>query len=580
MQTDWIILYDDYQNGDLIDDILEYNNKTHKGIQNKNDILYPEKINWVNAFELPNIRKGIERVKQAIENNENILIAGDYDADGVTATAIMFFGIRSLTPNVYWTVPNRSDGYGLSTNIVSEAMMKKCSLIVTVDNGIVAFEAIEYANQMGIDVIVTDHHQPQDKLPCDIVIAPLVDNKYPFKNICGCMVAFKFLQALLGKDMVKMSWYKEAFALTAIATIADVMILQNENRRFVNSFLNMLKKKNSVGLGLDTLFKNIKGLDLENVTSTDIAFSVVPCINAMGRLDDAKKAVELFLTEDCTIADKIAKKMIDLNSERKKYQNEIRQSLQINENTNVIVEVIDKVPSGIVGIVAGSISSKYNRPCYLMVKNEDLLFGSGRAPEYGKFNVGSFVANNKDICFGGGHKGACGVKLLDKNLEEFKSRCEKEYKLLYPQTDETVVKKIIFYDLKFSQINNDLMNDLCLLEPYGSGNRAPLFCSRGVYVSNTRICGDYKNTLQMEFFQNNKTLKGICFYDVMDKYINELQQEQFIDICYTLQYNYWQGNKSIQLLIEDFKPSKIEKKEELLEQTKKELEKEKNVTFF
>lgn len=558
MNYKWNILNETYNN-DLIDKVIEFNEKYHIGLRNKQAILEPNSIEWVKASTLPNIDKGVERVKEAVNRNEGIMIAGDYDTDGVTATAVMYFGIRTLTPNVHWTVPNRIDGYGLSKKIIDEAILKGCSLIVTVDNGITAHEAIRYAQDNNVDVVVTDHHLTVDTLPCEIAIDPFVDSFYHFKSICGCMVAFKFLQHLLGhKVMRNAPWFYEAFALTAIATIGDVMELRDENRRFVNSFLRMVKKGNDIGVGLTTLFERIKNFDVENLTSTAVAFSVVPCINAMGRLSDAKEAVKLFLTDDYAEADRIATKMVDLNNLRKQYQNDVKKNLHVDSTDDVIVEVVDDIPHGIIGVVAGTVSSMYGKPCYLLSqnnKNNDMLTGSGRAPAFSNFNVGKFVSSNSDICKGGGHKGASGISLRLANLSEFKARCAVEAHKLAENGDMFEPEMKILCKLNFSQIDDDLMQDLQTLEPFGEGNREPLFCTCGVYVQKTRICGEFKNTIQMEFVHNGKMIKGICFNEMADKYLNDLDETKTVDICYTLQYNYWRGNRTIQIMVHDFRPA-------------------------
>lgn len=564
MVYDWNILNEDYKNN-LIDKILEYNSSFSRGgkdykIVNKDDYTNPKSIAWIPPMKLPNIQKGVKRVKEAVKNNEAIFIAGDYDVDGVTATAVMYFGIRTLTPNVYWRVPNRKDGYGLSTKIIDEAITKGCSLIITVDNGIATFEAINYAQENGVDVVVTDHHQVQEKPSCEIAIDPYVDDFYPFKSICGCMVAFKFLQELFGaNEMMKQVWFHEAFALTAIATIADVMSLQNENRRFICSFLRLMKnKKLNVGVGLESLFRHIKNLDIDNLTATAVAFNVVPFINAIGRLSDANQAVELFLTEDVAVADKISAEMVKCNNLRKKYQNDVKQNLHVDPNSHVIVELLEDVPHGIIGAVAGTVSSLYGKPCYLLAQNNegsDMLTGSGRAPNYSRFNVGAFVSSNKDICSGGGHSSASGIKITKANLQEFKKRCEKQAEKMLGEAVPLDATKTIMFELNFADITDEIMDELQTLEPFGQGNEEPLFCTRGVYVDSTRICGEFKNTIQMEFIHNGKVMKGICFNDVAEKYLNELEEMKAVDICYKLQYNYWRGNKTIQMLIEDFRPT-------------------------
>lgn len=507
------------------------------------------KSKFRNPNILPNIEKAIQRTKQAINNNEKIMIAGDYDCDGVTSTAIMVMGLKLLTPNVDWIIPKRQDGYGLSKKIIDEAIEKNINLIITVDNGIAAHDAIKYANENNIDVIVTDHHQHlTEELPTEIVVDPYIDHTYPFHSICGCMVSYKFLRLLI-PDLHTRIIHKEIVVLTMIATIADAMELKDENRKFVFNGLKIINSNDKLSFGVQAL---IDGLNMKrgSITSTDIAFYIAPCVNAVGRINDAEMAVRLFLADDETEAIKLAQEAISLNNHRKYIQKKIIDKTEVNENDYFLIQIIDEVPEGILGILAGNFASKYQKPCFVLHNHEGVLSGSGRT--FSDFDISSCVSESFDICSGGGHKAACGVRVSEKNLNEFKNRCIKKYKK-WASTKQDVSPTIEFLcDIDFGYINNSLLDNIALLSPYGNGNLEPQFCTYQVKVKDYKILGKTKNTIKFKLEQNGYIFDAICFNDIKDLYF-KLGEPKIMDVGYTLSYNVWAGKKTIQLMIVDMK---------------------------
>src|SRR5574344_601560 len=364
-------------NGNLFDVIKNEYNFSDEQLH---DFINIDESKYRNPNILPNINEAVTRVKKAIDNKEHILVAGDYDTDGITSTSILIMGLSYLGGIVDWRLPQRSEGYGLNTIMVDEAIKKNVSLIITVDNGIAAHKAIKYAQDNNIDVVVTDHHQfLSDELPCDIVVDPFIQPDYPFKGICGCMVAYKFLRVLI-PDLPKLDIHKEIVALTTIATIGDVMPLLDENRKFVYNGLKIINGASTNNFGLDALINEL-AMEMGTINSIDIAFKIVPCINALGRMGSPNIGVELFLADDAVIADKLAKTAVSLNNKRKYIQNKVLKETILDDSQPFIMQIFDNLPAGILGIIAGRLSSKYHRPCFAMYRNNGYVGGSGRSIE-------------------------------------------------------------------------------------------------------------------------------------------------------------------------------------------------------
>ena len=550
MNYKWNILKKSESIKDVLNGILEYKNISKDDV--KDFIDCNTKLH--DPFLLTNMNKAVQRLNIAKEKNERIMIIGDYDCDGVTSIVVLYIGLRYMGFNVVWEVPDRfKDGYGLNNRLIDEAKLNECTLILTADNGIAAHEQVKYANSLGIEVIVTDHHELLSKeLPTEIVVDPKIDDNYPFKGICGCMVAFKLLNAL-DPELYKNEYvYEELCSFTTIGTIADVMDLLDENRGFVKEGLKYISRTKN--RGLMTLLKAMNLYEKE-ITTTNIAFSIGPAINVAGRLDSPKLAINLFLCDDDVIANKLAKKLIDLNKERKMLQEEIVQGLEIKDTDGFIIVNAENVSHGIIGIIAGKISEKYQRPCFVLSGKNGKLSGSGRSIM--DYDISDIIVKNPDVVGGGGHAGACGVKLEEHNLELLKDICNKHFKRWLESKENIDLTPTIdiISEVPFSIVDQRLINNINKLQPFGQGNPEPLFVTKNVFVSNYKIVGENKNAIQFTFDDDTNILKGIAFNNGAEIY-KELNYPKYVDIAYSIGLNEWPaGQFNVQLIIKDIKIS-------------------------
>ncbi len=536
---------------DVLRNIIKWKNMNKSEI----DDFINFKINPHDPFLLTNMDKAVERINNAIKNDEKIMIIGDYDCDGICATAILYIGLTHLSANVSWQIPDRfKDGYGVNKRIIDHAKNENSNLIITVDNGISAHDEVEYANKLGIDVIITDHHQfthPERILPAEITVNPQIDDNYPFKGIAGCMVAFKIIKALIPniKDNHK-DLYNEFLEIAAIGTVADVMELIDENRFYVKYGLDLLSNPKNIGLKM--LMVNLK-LFGRDISSTDVGFSIGPCINAAGRMGSPDDALKLLLSDDEVEASELSIKLIELNEERKSIQNNVISNLDIDDNDNFIIVTLDDVGHGILGIIAGQIAEKYKKPCFVLAKSGEKLSGSGRSVY--SFDINNVIQNNRDIAEGGGHALACGIKLNHDDLDEFKSRCNKHFTQWLNDTpaDDLMALVDVVCEIDFNLIGERLINNINRLKPFGNGNDSPIFITKDVKIDSYRIVGKNKNVVQVELSQNGNKAKGVGFSDVLNKF-NKQIQSQYIDIAYNLEFNEWPiGTLTPQIIIRDLK---------------------------
>lgn len=507
-------------------------------------------------FLLTNMDKICFKIKKYIDENKKLVIVGDYDCDGITATAVLFLGLKNLNANVEWILPDRfKDGYGLSKNLIDKAKDMNADVIITVDNGIAAKDAIELAKSMGIDVLVTDHHQPKkEEIPDALIINPQIDDNYPFKGICGCMVAFKLVLALTPNiEIENEELYNELVCLSTIATIADMMPLLDENRYYVKKGLNLIQSTQNIGLKTLISNMNLK----KQIMSDDIAFFIAPCINASGRLESPEIALNLLLSDDEVTASKFADKLIKLNNERKRIQKEVLDSLEIDDDEKVIILKLENVGHGILGIIAGQVVEKYQRPCFALGYDPQnkKLSGSGRS--VADYNIFSVVERNSHILSGGGHEAACGVKLSEDNLEEFKRLFFDDFmKWMTNNNIEEICPVIdITALLHLNIINKKLIETIDKLQPFGQKNLEPIFASKNLEVESFKIVGQNLNTIQMTLLEGESKIKAVGFNSVKDEY-EKLGNPKFIDIVYTLGLNEWPKNVfTPQLKLKDIKIS-------------------------
>lgn len=530
---------------------------------------------------LKDMIKAANIVLKHINDNSIIEIVGDYDVDGVTSTYVLYTGLKRLGANVIYDIPNRiTDGYGINNRIIDEAIKKNVTLIITCDNGIAAFDSVNYAKKNGIEVIITDHHEipkvkKNDKLiektpDANAVIDPKIENsKYPFKDICGATVAFKlinYLYLIKGIDIEEL--YKNFLAYIAIATICDIMPLKDENRIIVKEGLKYLRKIEDVGL--NALFE-VCGVKKESLSSYHIGFIIGPTINAAGRLDSAKIVIELLLEKDYNKAIEISQKLRELNSLRQDYTEktfkEAENILLKNNLLNklkILVVYLENANESVLGIVAGRLKEKYNRPAIVLSDSRDLIKGSGRSiEEYDMFNEINNFKNYLESF--GGHKMAAGLSLKKNNLKNFIVELNNNSKL----SKEDFIKKIyIDMSLPFKFLNFDLIKNLEKLEPYGNENSVPLFGARELLVNDLKILGKNNNVIKMNLYDNNIRYEAILFED-SEKFINNIRKSYSkeevlnllnneksnikIDIIYVPEINTFRGNSSVQIKIKSYR---------------------------
>lgn len=527
--------------------------------------------------------KGIEIIVDSIEKGRNIRISGDYDQDGNSAILTLYKGLKRCGAKVDYVIPHRIiDGYGINDRIVREAKEDGIDLIITCDNGIAAFEPIKLAKDLGMKVIVTDHHDlaymedekgiKQYRLPeADAVINPKRwDCKYPFKELCGAGVAFKLIQALYTKMNIDMEESYELLEFVAMGTVCDVVDLIDENRIIVKEGLKRINNTNN--LGLKALIK-ATGLEEKKINTYSLGFILGPCINASGRLDRADIAVELFLTEDSDKAQRYANRLHELNEERKAMTKKgYEKIVEQIENTdlkekNVLVIYEPRVHESVAGIIAGRIKDKYYRPTIVLTNSKEngKVKGSGRSIE--EYNMFEEISKHKELLLAfGGHPMAAGLSLDVSHIDEFRNRLNTQESLT---EDDLTPKVYIDMHLPLDYISFSLIEELEKLEPFGKGNPKPLFGVKNVKVKRGFILGNNQNVLKLLLLTNRgRVIDGIYFGDIeqfeekmcrkfgkdeLNKMYTGVDNRIVLDMIYTPMVNEYMGNRNIQINIQNYR---------------------------
>ena len=445
------------------------------------DFLNPSYQMLNDPFQLKNMRQALDRINQALNHKEKILIFGDYDVDGVSATAVMIKTFEKLNYKVNFYLPNRYiDGYGL-TNEVLDKIKKQFNptLIITVDCGISAWKEVEYAKTLGMDVIITDHHEIPEILPDTIVIDPKMEGQeYPFKELCGTGVAFKISQAILGEAAI------EFLPIASLATIADIVPLKDENRAIVKLGLDLMDKH--LPVGIKSMLKQQK-LNASTVSSTDIAFKIAPKLNASGRMGDAKDSLDLYLEKNPVKIKKLIEDIISHNTKRQALCNVVYDDCKkelATQNISELKSIIlasDKWDQGILGIVCARLMDEYNRPVFLFSNVDGVLKGSARS--LNELNVHALLTDMQDILETfGGHTVAAGLTLHASKFEEFKKRVNS---YIHQNINDAVFTPISYYDdeLEIGEISTDFAASLNALEPLGCENQPPRFLIKSQDIS-------------------------------------------------------------------------------------------------
>ncbi|MFR3109929.1 MAG: single-stranded-DNA-specific exonuclease RecJ [Mediterraneibacter faecis] len=511
--------------------------------------------------------RAVDILKEKIEEGKKIRVIGDYDIDGVNATYILQQGLAGLGADVDTDIPDRiKDGYGLNQMLIDRALEDDVDTIITCDNGIAAMNEIAYGKENGMTIVVTDHHEVpyleengEKKYllpPADAVVDPhRADCEYPFKGLCGAAVAYKLVEVLyrvFGKSEQEVEHLQESLMENvAIATIGDVMDLVGENRVFVKKGLELLKTTKNEGLHA---LMQCTGVDTANLNTYHIGFVIGPCINAGGRLDTAKRALELLNASNRREAVTLAADLKELNDSRKEMTEEgVEEAVRQIESSSwkddqVLVVYLPECHESIAGIIAGRIKERYYRPTFVLTKGETGVKGSGRSIE--AYDMFAEMSRCRELFTKfGGHKLAAGLSLEEEKVEVFRKRINE----LADLTEEDLQMKVsIDMRLPFPYINEELIHELKILEPFGKGNGKPLFAESKLRVIQPRIFGKNRNVLKcrLEDQQGNQ-MEAVYFGEVEDC-LRQMEKKQIMSFTYYPSINEYMGRRTIQLTIVNY----------------------------
>jgi len=518
-------------------------------IESAKQFLYEDQMSFHDPFLLEGMDISIDRVFQAIEENEKILIFGDYDADGVSSTSVLYLTLKELEANVDYYIPNRfTEGYGPNNNAFKWAHEQGYSLIITVDTGISAANEVDFANELGIDVIITDHHEPPEELPkAFAIIHPKLSPSYPFKELAGVGVVFKLASALLGREP------EEYMELVSIGTVADLVPLVDENRLIVKLGVRQLKQTNRVGL---KALLEISGVSHESISEETIGFAIGPRINAVGRLGDAKPAVELVLENDREMA-KIRAEQIDLlNRERQELvstmtEEAIKQvhSLDSSCSNKVIIVAKEGWNAGVVGIVASKLVDRFYKPVIVLSIDREKGIAKGSARSIEGFSLFENLTKCKDILpHFGGHTLAAGMTLAIDDVEQLRHRLN-EFADQIMSDDDFIPLKEVDLRCQANEISIAFINELNMLAPFGMHNPKPVLEIQEVDFLNLKQIGNEGSHLKLQLKDDVTSLDAVGFG--FGHVVNEIATGSKVSCLGMASINEWNGKRKPQLMIQD-----------------------------
>ncbi len=551
---------------------------------------YNDAINFINCdldalsdiSSMKDVKKSFDIISEKIKSGKKIAVYGDYDVDGVMSTVILYNGIKECGGNVIYYTPDRQkEGYGLNIDAINKLYENGVDTIFTCDNGIAAFDEIKLAKELGMTVVVLDHHEPafdenrKDILPCtDAIIDPKQkDCEYKFKKMCAGGLAYRFIMYLFEHMNIETKKADEYITFAGIATICDIVDLLSENRIIAKNALNIIN--NTKNKGLKALI-HICDLVDKKINEYHIGFIIGPCINATGRLENAKLSVELFIEEDIEKAYDLAKKLVYLNSERKDLTiKAAEEAIEYIENTslkndNVLVVYNEEIHESVAGIVAGRIKERFYKPVIVITNTEDenIAKGSGRSIE--SYNIFEELLKCKELFIKfGGHPMAAGLSLKKENIDLLRNMLNENSTLT--EKDLTPVIKIE-KQLDIDDINMNIAEELNILAPFGKENTAPLFGSKKVLVEKIYLIGKEKNIIKFMFKTGafGERINGIsfdCFEDfvkqtkhlygdeICDRILSGNRADIYLDIIYSIGINEYNGKKSVQINVKDLRYS-------------------------
>ena len=532
----------------------------------------------------PRLMKGMEQAAELIarklKEGKHVRIIGDYDIDGVCSTYILLKGFQraakelsqrcSLEAGRYsvekendaqidYEIPDRiKDGYGINESIIRQASADGVDTLVTCDNGIAALREISIAKQLGMTVVVTDHHEvPVDEYgqilpPADAVVDPKQDGEtYPFHEICGAVVAWKLIRVLYEKLGIPESEWMDLLEFAAIATVGDVMKLQDENRLIVKYGLKKIGSTKNTGLR-KLIEKN--NLDIENLSAYHIGFVIGPCLNAGGRLKSAKVALRMLLAEDPERAGEMADELKELNDMRKDMtaKGEAEAIEQVEKqymDDKVLVVFLPECHESLAGIIAGRLREHFHKPSFVLTRGETSAKGSGRSIEQYHMYQGLCKVSDLLVKFGG-HPMAAGLSLEEKDIDEFRRRLNADAEL----TEEDFVPNIwIDVPMPFEYVNEKIVQELKDLEPFGQGNEKPLFAQKSLVIRNARVLGKNRNVVKLNLVtETGQPVDGLLFADG-DRFLEEQAGRNMIDMIYYPDVNEYNGTRTLQAVIRNYK---------------------------
>ena len=507
-------------------------------------------------FLMADMDKAAERVQQALTNGERIAVFGDYDVDGITATCILVDYLRSRGADVLHYIPRRiEDGYGLSCDAIEGLHRQGARLLITVDCGITGVEEVDFANSLGMDVVITDHHECKEVLPAAAAVVDphRPDCPYPFKHLAGCGMALKLALALGGPDREE-ALFSRYCTLAAVGTVADVMQMSGENRTIVARGLAAIEHSDFIGL--HALLKEA-GLSGREITSVQIGFVLAPRINAAGRMGAADKAAELLLCSDPAEAERMARELCALNRERQNVEQTIYSQAEEmiarlpDRDRSALVLESSRWHQGVVGIVASRLSEKYSRPSFMIHLNG--ATGKGSCRSWGGFNLFAALESCKDLLLGfGGHELAAGFTIKEENIPAFRARMNEYARSFRGGAAPVSVLDVDVVITHPSAVTLEELEALSALEPYGSGNARPVFCLLGATLLRTQNVGQNRH-LKLRLGKGSAQFDGIFFSTVAEDC--GCKAGDRVDAAFYLQVNEFRGSRTLQLQMVDLRPS-------------------------
>ncbi len=523
---------------------------------------YPSMSQLHDPFSMQDMDKAVKRLNDAMGLKEKIMVYGDYDVDGTTAVALVYKYLLNFYSNIEYYIPTRyEEGYGISIKSIDYAEEIGVKLIIVLDCGIKAIDEIKYAKEKGIDFIICDHHVPDDVLPDAVAILnpKLEGNPYPFKDLSGCGVGYKFMHAFsVSNGITNLFDLESLLDLVAVSIAADIVPIMGENR--VMAYFGLKRLNSNPNIGLRSIIR-ICGLANKEITISDVIFKIGPRINASGRMQSGREAVDLLVAKDINDANEKGKNIDQYNRDRKELDK------QITEEASALLEQRNEIVSGkkpiviynkdwhkgIIGIVASRLTELYYKPSVVLTYSNGMATGSSRSVH--GFDIYKAIESARDLLENfGGHTYAVGLSLKEENIPEFKRRFE-QYVIENIDREQLVPQIDIDRELDFSEINSDLLANLKLLNPFGPGNQKPVFVTKNVYDYGTsKLVGRTSEHIKLELVDSKSdvVMNGIAFN--MSEYFEHIKAHKPFEICYTIEENKRAASNNIQLLIKGIRP--------------------------